>query len=112
MSIVYASYDHLVLSTRKYTETESGESIRFIVDTIQSRDVFRLLNFLNQSTFGALIWYNPNNFTGYRVWNESMEDQDTTDRQVWHDFWYNILGRNCDNLVVGTIIAGSVSIVL
>ena len=79
---MFASYDHLVLSTRKYSENTSNDCIRFIVDTIQSKDAFRLLNFLNQATYGSLIWYNPNNFTGYRVWTDIMDDQDPADRQV------------------------------
>ena len=73
--VVYGSYDHLVLSTRKCIEQEAQEGIRFIIDTFQSKDVFRLINFLNKSTYASLIWYNQSNFTGYRVWEELMEEE-------------------------------------
>lgn len=47
--------------------------MRFILDTVQSKDLFRLVNFLPSSTFASLIWYNPNNYTGFRVW-EDVDD--------------------------------------
>ena len=47
----------------------------FIFDTIQSKDVFRLVNYVPQSVYSSLVWYNCNNFTGYRVWREEIEDE-------------------------------------
>ena len=61
------------MASRKLTERESRDSIHFILDTVQSKDLFRLVNFLPASTFASLIWYNPNNYTGYRVW-EDLDD--------------------------------------
>ena len=79
--VIYGSYDRLVLSTRKTIEREANENIRFIIDTVQSKDVFRLVNFLNQSTFASLIWYNASNFAGYCVWKE-MEEEEVEDYQL------------------------------
>lgn len=42
------------------------------MDTVQSKDVFRLVNFVADTVFSSLIWYNPNNFTGYVVWSEDV----------------------------------------
>lgn len=47
---------------------------RFIIDTVQSKDVFRLVNFIADNVFSSLIWYNPNNFAGYVVWSEESDE--------------------------------------
>ena len=45
------------------------------MDTVQSKDVFRLVNFIADNVFSSLVWYNPNNFAGYVVWSEDAEDE-------------------------------------
>lgn len=49
--------------------------------------MFRLINYVPRDVYSSLIWYNVNNFTGYRVWKEEMEE---TSEVVSHDivtFW-------------------------
>lgn len=45
------------------------------MDTVQSKDVFRLVNFVADTVSSALVWYNPNNFAAYIVWSEDAEDE-------------------------------------
>lgn len=88
LGIVYSDYNRLLIDTRKYSYENAKQAVRyilcppitysFIFDTIQSKDVFRLINYVPQDVYSALIWYNPNNFTGYRIWKEEMaEGQDS-----------------------------------
>ena len=47
----------------------------FILDTLSSKEAFQFVSLTPESVFATLLWLNPNNFEGFRDWNDELIDQ-------------------------------------
>ena len=113
LGIVYADYNRIFINSNKYTYDNAKQAIaysfiissylnRYIFDTIQSKDVFRFINYIPQDVYSSIIWYNTTNFTGYRVWSEEMEEVATMSVSSINNL-FNSIERYCNLLVIYSI---------
>ena len=78
----------------------------FILDTLSSKEAFQFVSLTPESVFATLLWLNPNNFEGFRVWNAELIDQPAAIK-VDPIFGIPKIGGNCGAMGAGGDSAGN-----
>ena len=75
LQVLFADETRLLLATRRATLEAARQAMGFVLDSLAAQDAFQLLALAPESVFAALLWLNPNNFAGFRVWSADLLDR-------------------------------------